>query len=118
MSVPSGFAEWCDFLGHSLVPAEWDAQAHADYRAWRLARFRLHVQHYQRLGQWELIRAQSGRDVLIRQLRAELDAALAPPPPQVYGRSDHTVPMRRDVGGKSGIDWRVLLGWYARMGAP
>ena len=117
MSVPSDFAEWCDFLGHSVVPATWPAQAHADYRAWRLERFRTHVKHYRDCGQWTLIRQQSGREYLIQQVRAELDAALAPPPPEVYGRSEGRLPLRRDVGARFPSLGPVTLGWYARLGA-
>lgn len=116
MSVPSGFAAWCRFHGYSLVPAEWDAAAHADYRAWTLARFRAHVRHYRDRGQWALIRRQSGRDALIRTVREALDQALAPPPPQVYGRRDGRLPTRRDVGGHYPALGPVLLGVYARIG--
>lgn len=116
MSVPSGFAEWCDFLGHSLVPATWPAQAHADYRAWRLERFRAHVRHYRDIGQWEIMRKQSGNRAVIDQVRRELAEALAPAPPQVYGRSSHTLPLRRDVGARFPSLGPVTLGWYARMG--
>lgn len=117
MSVPSGFAAWCRFRGHSLVPAEWDAAAHADYRAWTRARFRAHVRHYRDCGQWELIRRQSGREALIRTVREQVAEALAPPPPQVYGRRDGRLPQRRDVGGKFATLGPVLLGVYARIGA-
>lgn len=115
MSVPSDFAPWCAFHGYSLVPAEWDAAAHAEYRAWRLARFRAHLRHYRDCGQWALIRQQSGRAYLIQQIRAELDAALAPPPPEVYGRSEGRLPLRRDVGAKFSTMSPVMLGVLARI---
>lgn len=115
MSVPSGFAEWCDWLGVSLVPAQWDAETHVAYRQWKLARFRAHVRHYRDLGQWDLIRQQSGRAALVQLVRAQLDAALTPAPPQVYGRSSHTLPTRRDVGGQYPVMGPVMLGTWARI---
>lgn len=116
MSVPSGFSEWRRFNGYSEAPWEWDDVALAEYRDWKLARFRAHVRHYRDCGQWDLIRAQSGREALIRLVREELDDALAPPPTQVYGRSDGRLPMRKDVGGKYPTLGPVMLGVYARLG--
>lgn len=97
------------------MPAEWDDVALAEYRDWRIARFRAHVRHFRDLGQWDLIRAQSGREALIRMVRAELDEALAPPPTQVYGRSEGRLPMRRDVGASYPVMGPVMLGVYARL---
>lgn len=120
MSPPAGFAAWCDFRGVSLVPAEWDAATHAEYRAWKLARFRAHVRHYARLGVWDLIRAQSGRARLIAILRDEAARAIEPAPAQIYGRSHgvHMLSARRDVGAQTPSVGPVLWGIYSRLDAP
>jgi hypothetical protein len=117
VSPPSGFAAWCDFMGYSLVPAEWPAEAHVHYRAWKLARWRAHVRHFRDIGQWDLIRAQSGRERLIALVREGLAHTLEDAPPQVYGRSDRRIALHRDVGGKPPLrTLAVMLGVYARMG--
>ncbi len=64
----------------------------------KLARFRSHWRWFRDIGQVDLIRQQSGRDALIRQVREDLLEALAKEPTQLYGVR-RGWPTRRDVQG-------------------
>jgi hypothetical protein len=65
-------------------PESWPPDVQAEVARWRLAQFRAHWRWMSARGMPALIRAQSGREALLRQVRAELDAARAPLPTRVY----------------------------------
>lgn len=93
--VPGWYSLWCEAQGVSAArPDRWPDEARAAFMAEKLARFRLHWRWLSTLGQPAIIRQQSGRDELIRQVRRELQDALNEPPSGM-GRHDHTSPYRK-----------------------
>ena len=80
MSIPSGYAEWCEGQGiNPHHPEAWAPAAHAAFIRWKLARFRAHWLWLRETGDLDLIRAQqNGRAVLHRMVRQDRDEALAP----------------------------------------
>jgi len=96
---PGWFRPWCE--AHSLNadrPDRWPETARAAFMAEKIAAFKRHWAWLSTLGQPALIRQQSGREELIRQVRRDLDDALSPCPE--YGPHDHvrSWPLRRIAG--------------------
>lgn len=78
---PGWYEVWCEAQGiNAHRPDSWSADAQAAFMAEKLARFRAHWQWLSKLGQPAIIRRQSGRAELIRQVRRDLDDALSEPP--------------------------------------
>jgi hypothetical protein len=95
MYVPGWFRSWCEAQSlNPERPALWPEPARAAFMAEKLRRFRLHWAWMSKLGQPAIIRQQSGRLELIRQVRRELQDALSPPPENM-GRYTHTSPYRK-----------------------
>src|SRR3990167_9229780 len=94
---PGWFRPWCE--AHSLNadrPDRWPDAARAAFMAEKLRRFRLHWAGMSKLGQPAIIRQQSGREELIRQVRRDLQDALSEPPGGM-GRREHTSPYKKAV---------------------
>jgi len=103
--TPGWWNEWCE--AQSLNPSRpdrWAPQARAAFMAEKLRRFRLHWAWLSKLGQPAIIRQQSGRAELIRQVRRELEDAIAPCPESgPYESFRPPLSGRRD-GGRPGIE--------------
>src|SRR3990167_6668397 len=109
---PGWFRPWCE--AHSLNadrPDRWPDAARAAFMAEKLRRFRLHWAWMSTLGQPAIIRQQSGRDELIRQVRRDLNDALSEPPASL-GRHDHLSPYRREPAGNASEREADILASY------
>jgi hypothetical protein len=93
--VPGWFRPWCEANSLNADRAAlWPEAAQAAFQAEKLRRFRLHWAWLSKIGQPAIIRTMSGRAELIRQVRRELDDALAPCPVSL-GRHAQTSPYRK-----------------------
>jgi hypothetical protein len=81
-------AEWFRYaalLGlNPYHPGRWSAEDHEQVLRWRLAQFRAHWKWMSAQGQPALIRQQSGRAALIREVKDDLRRALSPLPGNTY----------------------------------
>lgn len=93
--VPGWLTDWAE--AQSLNPdrpERWPEAAKAAFMAEKLRRFKMRWQWQMALGQPQIIREQSGRDALIREVRREIQDALAPCPTSL-GLHDHVSPYRK-----------------------
>jgi len=93
---PGWFRPWCEAQSlNADRPDRWLDTARAAFMAEKLRRFRLHWAWMAKLGQPAIIREQSGREELIRQVRRELMDALSEPSAGM-GRHSHVGPHRKE----------------------
>jgi hypothetical protein len=79
--IPGWFRPWCEAQGlNADRPDRWPEAAKAAFMAEKLAAFKRRWRWMLAIGQPAIIREQSGREELIRQVRRELEDALAPCP--------------------------------------
>jgi hypothetical protein len=83
--VTTPYVAACAAIGaHPAHPEWWTTAQRAGYRAIQLARFRSRWRRLGATGYPALVRAQSGREALIHEVRLEVARALAPPPTQPW----------------------------------
>lgn len=79
------FGEFAESIGACPAhPQLWTAPQREAYQAWMLANFRARWHRLVVMGYPELVRAQSGREALLRQVREELALARLPAPSQPW----------------------------------